>query len=136
MRCIRAVVAAVALWLVPSGALRAEDVRVFAAASLAAAIGDVARAFAEQSGHRMRTVFAGSSTLARQIEAGARADIFISADNDWMDHLAARDLIDTASRRRLLGNRLVIVVAAARARDADGDNNDTDRSDDRQRRRH
>ena len=115
VRAVVVVVAALVSWLLPVNALRAEDVRVFAAASLATAMGDVAIAFAAASGYRMRLVLAGSSTLARQIEAGARADIFISADNDWMDHLAARDLIDNATRRALLGNRLVVVVAAERA---------------------
>lgn len=51
-----------------------------------------------------------SSTLARQIEAGARADVFVSADQDWMDYLAARQLIDTASRRDIAGNGLVLIA--------------------------
>lgn len=112
VRALVVFVATAANWLLPVSELRADDVRVFAAASLATAMTDVARAFETASGHRMRMVLAGSSTLARQIEAGAQADIFISADNDWMDHLAARDLIDRTTRRALLGNRLVLVVAA------------------------
>jgi molybdate transport system substrate-binding protein len=56
--------------------------------------------------------YAGSSLLARQIERGAPADVFISADLDWMDYLASRGLIDARTRTDLLGNRLVLIVPA------------------------
>lgn len=85
-----------------------DSVTIFAAASLA----DVLRAIAGRwsgSGPLLRLSFAASSTLARQIEQGARADIFISADEAWMDHLARLDRIVPGSRRGLAGNRLVIV---------------------------
>ena len=87
-------------------------VTVFAAASL----GDVMQALAARwagGGVQVRFSFAASSVLARQIEQGAPADVFISADEAWMDHLAARGLIDTSSRRVLATNRLVVVRMAS-----------------------
>ena len=86
------------------------DVKVFAAASLSDAMAAVAESFAQQSEHRIKLVLAGSSTLARQIEAGADADVFLSADEEWMDYLADRKLIDPSSQRPLLKNSLVLVV--------------------------
>jgi molybdate transport system substrate-binding protein len=56
--------------------------------------------------------FAASSVLARQIEAGGKADVFISADQKWMDYLQQRGLIEKASRRNLAGNRLVLIAPA------------------------
>jgi molybdate transport system substrate-binding protein len=56
--------------------------------------------------------FAASSVLARQIEAGGKADLFISADQEWMDYLQSRGLIDRQSRRNLVGNRLVLIAPA------------------------
>ena len=56
--------------------------------------------------------FAASSVLARQIEAGGKADVFISADQEWMDYLQARNLIDKPTRRNLVGNRLVLIAPA------------------------
>ncbi len=89
----------------------AGEVTVFAAASLADALGEVNEAFREEGGEVVAS-FAGSSALARQIEAGAPADVFVSADLDWMDWLQQRGLVDGASRRDLLGNRLVLVASA------------------------
>ena len=57
--------------------------------------------------------FAASSALARQLEAGARADVFLSADLEWMDYVQARGLIDRSTRRDLLGNRLVLIAPAS-----------------------
>ena len=88
----------------------APGVTVFAAASL----GDVLQALARRWADRppaLRLSFAASSTLARQIEQGAPADIFISADEAWMDYLAKRGKVDAASRRVLATNRLVVVRA-------------------------
>lgn len=89
--------------------LWARDVTVFAAASLKNALEDVAKAWTDETGHSVTLSFAGSSALARQIDAGAPADIFISANPGWMDHLAAHDLIRTETRVNLLGNRLVLI---------------------------
>ena len=90
------------------------EVTVFAAASLTNAMQDVADAHARATGVKVKLSFAASSTLARQIEAGAGAQLFVSADEQWMDYLARRDLIEPATRRVLLGNRLALVVPADR----------------------
>ena len=87
--------------------LRADPVTVFAAASLKPVLDEVlAEAPVETT-----AVFAGSSALARQIEAGAPADIFLSANPGWMDHLEAAGRIDAATRRDIARNRLVLVGA-------------------------
>ena len=96
---------------------RAAEVTVYAAASLRNALGDIATAYqASHPGITVKTSFAASSTLARQIEAGAPADMFMSADRLWMDHLAARQRIDKASRQDLLGNTLVLVAPVSAPR--------------------
>lgn len=91
---------------------RAEDRApvVLAAASLQEALGAAADAWAKQRHPRPVLSFAGSSALARQIEAGAPADLFISADEDWMDHLGQRSLLAPGSRKVIAGNRLVLVA--------------------------
>lgn len=94
------------------GAARAADVLVFAAASLKTALDDVAAAFEAQTGSEVAVAYAGSSALARQILAGAPADIFISANTLWMDEVEAAGLLAKGSRRDLLGNRLVLVGPA------------------------
>lgn len=114
---LRRLLAVLCLLLPTLAAAEARDVRVFAAASLSDALRDVGDAFKAATGHRLVLVSAGSSTLARQIEAGARADIFLSADEDWMQYLQVRNLIQPATRRRLLTNTLVLVVPAGRARE-------------------
>jgi molybdate transport system substrate-binding protein len=86
---------------------------VFAAASLKNALDDVDAAYARQSGVSPTASYAASSALARQIEQGAPADVFVSADADWMDYLAKRNLIAPASRRDLLTNHLALVATAA-----------------------
>ncbi len=97
-------------------AARAQELTVFAAASLTDAMKDVAAQWA-QSGHPpLRMSFGSSSTLARQIEQGAPANLFASADEKWMDYLAGKNLIATDTRRDLLGNDLVLVVSAAEPR--------------------
>ena len=85
---------------------------VFAAASLKNALDDAASAYAAMGKAAPRISFAGSSALARQIEQGAPADIFISADTRWMDHLAKLKLIRPETRSDLLGNSIVIVAPA------------------------
>src|SRR5690606_1844318 len=83
---------------------------VFAAASLKESMDDAALAFRRDTGQAVRVSYAGSSALARQIEQGAPADVFVSADLDWMDQLQSKGLIDTATRSALLGNTLVLVA--------------------------
>lgn len=86
---------------------------VFAAASLKESLDEAAAAYGKESGQAVRVSYAASSALARQIEQGAPADVFVSADLDWMDYLQQRKLIDTRSRRNLLGNTLVLVAPAS-----------------------
>ncbi len=95
-----------------AGVARAETVRVFAAASTVDAITDLARAYEAKTGERIVTVFAASSLLVRQIEAGAPADIFVSANRTWIDYLEARSLIDGAGLRVVAGNALVLIAPA------------------------
>lgn len=90
-----------------------DPVLVFAAASLKGAMDEAASAYAAGGGGPVRVSYAASSTLARQIEHGAPADVFLSADEDWMDWLQERGLVDPGTRRDLLGNTLVLVAPAA-----------------------
>ncbi|KZD10999.1 molybdate ABC transporter substrate-binding protein [Oceanibaculum pacificum] len=85
-------------------------VTVFAAASLKNALDAVAGAWMKQGGIPPRISYAGSSALARQIEQGAPADVFISADIDWMDFLQQRNLVKPETRSNLLGNSIVLVA--------------------------
>lgn len=91
------------------------DLLVFAAASLKNALDEANALYRQQSGQRAVAAYAASSALARQIEAGAPADVFVSADLDWMDHLEQRRLVREGSRANLLGNRLVLVAPARSA---------------------
>jgi molybdate transport system substrate-binding protein len=92
------------------------DVTVYAAASLTNALKDISTAYKAAQGVTIKNSFAASSTLAKQIEAGAPAQIFASADRKWMDYLQARKLVDRASRTDLLGNTLVLIAPAAEPR--------------------
>lgn len=83
---------------------------VFAAASLKNALDDAAALYVESTGKAVTLNYAGSSTLAKQIEQAAPADIFFSANIDWMDYLEERGLIDKDSRVTLLGNAIVLVA--------------------------
>jgi molybdate transport system substrate-binding protein len=93
-----------------AAAAQAADVTVFAAASLKNALDDAAKLYQTKTGDKVNISYAASSALAKQIEAGAPADIFFSADLDWMDYLQEKKLIDDASRHTLLGNTLVLVA--------------------------
>src|SRR5947208_2185643 len=90
----------------------AEDatVTVFAAASLKNALDDVDQAFTRKSGVRVVASYAASSALIKQIENGAPADVFVSADLDWMDYGARHKLIKQDTRVDLLGNQLVLIA--------------------------
>ena len=85
---------------------------VFAAASLTDVLQQAGVAYTASSGQAVRFSFAGSSALARQIESGAPADVFVSADQDWMDYLQARQLIQPATRIDIAANALVLVAPA------------------------
>src|SRR5690349_12120129 len=86
------------------------ELLVFAAASLTNVFRDLAAAWTATSGVRVKDSFAATSVLARQIEAGSKADVFISADQEWMDYLQSRNLIDKPTRLNLVGNRLVLIA--------------------------
>lgn len=91
-----------------------KPVRVYAAASLTQAVGEIADQW-QRAGHpRPALVFGASSTLARQIGAGAPADVFVSADSGWMDDLDRRGRITSGTRMDLLGNRLVMIAPRGR----------------------
>jgi molybdate transport system substrate-binding protein len=85
---------------------------VFGAASLTNVLQDVGDAFTKETSIAVKFSFAASSTLARQIENGAPADIFMSADSDWMDYLQTRQLIQPSTRKDIVGNRLVLIAPA------------------------
>ena len=95
----------------PSGGQ--EPLTVFAAASLTDAMTEAGNAYREKSGVLLRFSFASSSTLARQIEAGAPADIFASANEQWMDYLEERGLIAAKTRTSPIANRLALVAPKA-----------------------
>ncbi|ASY64372.1 Molybdenum ABC transporter, periplasmic molybdenum-binding protein ModA [Sinorhizobium sojae CCBAU 05684] len=97
----------------------AERVTIFTAASLKNALDAVNAEWKRQTGSDVTASYAASSALAKQIEQGAPADIFISADLAWMDYLAGKNLIKADSRSNLLGNRLVLVSAKADAAPVD-----------------
>mgnify|MGYP003342027793 FL=1 len=86
------------------------DVLVFAAASLKNAIDDIGARWEHETGKRAVVSYAASPALARQIEQGAPAEMFISADLEWMDYLQLRRLIRPESRANLLGNRIVLIA--------------------------
>jgi molybdate transport system substrate-binding protein len=88
------------------------DVLVFAAASLKNALDEANSLFLFENGSGVRVSYGASSALAKQIENGAPADVFISADLDWMDYVAERKLIKPDTREKFLGNRLVLVANA------------------------
>jgi molybdate transport system substrate-binding protein len=92
-----------------------EPVRVFAAASLTTALDEIADAWRAHGHPRPVLAYAGSSALAKQIAAGAPADLFASADRSWMDYVAERGRIDATTRVDLLGNTLVLVAPKGRA---------------------
>jgi molybdate transport system substrate-binding protein len=102
--------------LLTSVVAKAQEVTMFAAASLTDALKDVSAEWAKAGHTPLRLSFGASSAMARQIEQGAPANLFASADLKWMDYLADKNLIANDTRRNLLGNQLVLVVPADKAR--------------------
>ncbi|MEG0278883.1 MAG: molybdate ABC transporter substrate-binding protein [Morganella sp. (in: enterobacteria)] len=94
-----------------SQAWAAEKVVVFAAASLTNAVDEISAKYKQEKNAEVVASYASSSTLARQIENGAPADIFISADQKWMDYAQEKNLIVNDTRKTLLGNELVLIAA-------------------------
>jgi molybdate transport system substrate-binding protein len=87
-----------------------KSIIIFAAASLTDALGEIDKAYTARTGVEVKASFAASSALARQIESGARAEVFFSADEEWMDYLAQRNLLQPRTRHDVIGNRLVMVA--------------------------
>jgi molybdate transport system substrate-binding protein len=100
-----------------------DKVTIFAAASLTNAITDIAAQYEKEKSVQIQTSFASSSTLAKQIEKGAPADIFISADTKWMSYLQDKALLKVDSRVNLLGNQLVLIAPKNRAFKVEMDKN-------------
>lgn len=91
-------------------AAQEKSITVFAAASLTNALNDINAAFTRATGIKVVASYAASSALIKQIEQGAPADLFVSADQQWMDYGAGKKLVKDASRVNLLGNRLVLIA--------------------------
>jgi molybdate transport system substrate-binding protein len=114
IRCllVRAALVLVASTLSLAAHAQGRDLLVFGAASLKNALDDANAQFQRDTGHKVVVSYGASSALAKQIEGGAPADVFISADLDWMDYVAERKLIKADTRINLLGNKLVLIGAA------------------------
>jgi molybdate transport system substrate-binding protein len=97
--------------LSPPASAQDKTITVFAAASMKNALDDINTAFTKKTGVKVVTSYAASSALIKQIEQGAPADVFASADLDWMDYGAQKKLIKDDTRVNLLGNRLVLIAA-------------------------
>lgn len=106
---MRLTLLAAAICTLGTTAAIADDITIFAAASLKTALDQIGAEWEKTSGDKVILSYAGSSQLARQIQAGAPADIFISAAENWMDALEASGDIDKATRTDLLGNTLVLI---------------------------
>lgn len=91
-------------------AAQEKSITVFAAASMKSALDDINAAFLKATGTRVTASYAASSALARQLELGAPADVFASADVDWMDYSAGKKTIKDDTRVNLLGNKLVLIA--------------------------
>ncbi len=119
--CFRRFLLGIAATMLCTTALGGEPgprpVTVFAAASLTNALQHASDEFTRSTGVPVRLVFAASSVLARQIEAGAGADVFFAADQEWMDYLEQRGRIQKPSRRNVVGNRLALIAPAGSTRE-------------------
>jgi molybdate transport system substrate-binding protein len=98
--------------LATAGQAAERVVTVFAAASLTEVFEEIGKAYTAETQVPVRFSFAASSALARQIEAGAPAEVFASADREWMDYLATRNLVQPATRADIVTNSLVLVAPA------------------------
>lgn len=116
---LKLVVAAFAALPLALPAIAAEKVTVFAAASLKNALDAANAAWQAETGNETAVSYAASSALAKQIEAAAPADLFISADLAWMDYVAEKKLIKDDTRSNLLGNRIVLVAPKDAAKAVD-----------------
>lgn len=117
MRAFKKIMAALAVLLIAGGGVAvaqtaAPPVQVAAASSLTDALNQIGDAYARHGHSHPVFNFAASSTLAHQIEQGANADVFISADEDWMNYLETKNLVAPHSRVTILTNRLVLIAPA------------------------
>lgn len=103
----------------PAAQAQARDLVVFAAASLKNALDAINAQWQRETGKKALISYGASSTLAKQIEQGAPAQMFISADLDWMEYLAQKNLIKPETRSNLLGNRIVLIAHKDEARSID-----------------
>jgi molybdate transport system substrate-binding protein len=94
----------------PPAQAQDKSLTVFAAASMKNALDDVDTAYTAKTGVKISASYAASSALAKQIEQGAPADVFVSADTDWMDYVTAKKNIDEPTRVNLLGNSIVLIA--------------------------
>ena len=119
MRTFKSLAAAAAALCLCLGAVQSKaadaDITVFAAASTTNALTEIAKLYEAGGGGKVTLSFASSSTLAKQIESGAPADAFLSADTEWMNYLDEKKLLEPGSRSDLLGNRIVFIVPAGSA---------------------
>jgi molybdate transport system substrate-binding protein len=115
------VAAALLAWGPPQSSAQAQggEIVVFAAASLKNALDAVNAQWQKETGKKASISYAASSALAKQIEQGAPAQMFISADLDWMDYLAGKSLIKADTRSNLLGNRIVLIAPKDKAQPVD-----------------
>ncbi len=98
-----------ALMLSPLALAQAESIRIFAAASTTNALGDIINAYTAETGKAVVPSFASSSTLAKQIDQGAPADVYLSANPKWMDFIEGKGLVEPGTRINLLGNRITLI---------------------------
>jgi len=113
MRTLRILAALLVAVLFAHPVAADDSITFFAAASLTDALGEIGKAYEAKTGTHVAFSFAASSVLARQIESSAGADLFMSADSDWMNYLDDRGLIAHATRHDLLGNHLVLIEPAS-----------------------
>jgi molybdate transport system substrate-binding protein len=111
-RRVLSLLATAALWIVCVTLVQAQNVTVFAAASLKDALDEIDTQYQARGGGKAAISYAASPALARQIESGAPADIFISADLDWMDYVEKRKLVKAGTRTNLLRNEIVLIAPA------------------------
>src|SRR6478609_4323110 len=101
---------AVAFAFAPAAAFAQDGLVIFAAASLKNALDETATGWKDSGKPAAKISYAASSALAKQLEQGAPADLFISADTDWMDYVEKKDLINKDTRVNLLGNKIVLIA--------------------------
>ena len=110
LRFISASLLGLSIILTPSYAASTEKVTVFAAASLTNALTEIGQQYEKEQNTHVVLSFASSSTLARQVAQGAPADLFLSANQKWMDYLVKENAVDVSSRKTLLKNTLVLIA--------------------------